>query len=94
MKITIVLITLLISFSLLSKNKIDNKLYEIFLLKASNNLASKNYSEALNNLKESLLNKPEDSNIKLYLAMFLSAEKEYVKSLLLLFKAKIWKIMN
>lgn len=84
----IILITLLLSSSLFSKNKLDDKSYEIYLLKASNDLASKNYDSALANLKESLLNKPENSNIKLYLAIFLAADKQYVKSLILLFKAK------
>lgn len=88
MKIIIIIAILILSSNLFSKNKLDDKSYEIFLLKASNDLATKNYNNALTNLKESLLNKPESSNIKLYLAMFLAADKQYVKSLILLFKAK------
>ncbi len=84
----IIFIMLIVSFNLFSQNKIDENKFELFLLKASNDLASKNYNSALNNLKESLLNNPENPNIKLYLAMFLSAEKQYIKSLIILFKAK------
>jgi len=90
MKIIIFLV--LLALVLPAKNKIDEKEFEIYLLRASNSLSFSNYESSLFFLKKALLSAPENEDVKLYLSIFLSAGKEYLKSQILLFKTK--KIEN
>jgi len=81
-----IVIILLISQVLFAKNKLNDKEFELYLLKASNSISMEFYKDAYVNLEKALLYNPENINNKLYIAIFFAGIKKYINSLTVIFR--------